>query len=300
MAFPQIAVFASSANGDAAPIRRIAGQATKISRADHDIEYDPVNDEIVVGNPEGQAILTLRGGANGEEPPIRIIQGPHTQINDPGYGTFVDAVHNELYVCEKEYVLVFPRTANGDVPPIRVIRGANTMLANARGIEVDPTRNLIFVATNNGMLIFSRTDNGDVAPRAAVKGPMSGIRGTIQNFRLSPKGYLVAVMNGGFGGGGEDGEGGGGGGAGGAGVAAEGRGGGGRGRGPGGGPGGITAWSLDELASLHGKTDLAPAFVLSNPKGGVTGQRIALNPKGKEAMVGGSRSVDVYSFPEIF
>lgn len=292
MAFPQIAVFASSANGDVAPVRRIAGQATKISRADHDIEYDGANDEIVVGNPEAQAVLTLRGGTNGEEPPIRVIQGPHTQINDPGYGTFVDPVHNELYVCEKEYILVFPRTANGDVSPIRVIRGPDTMLVNARGIEVDPARNLIFVATNNGMLLFNRADSGNVKPRAAIKGPLSGIRNTIQNFRLSPKGYLVAVMNGGFGGGGDD-EGGD--------AAAQGRGRGERsGRGPGGGPGGIAAYNMDQMAELQGKTDFAPSFVLSNPSGNVGGQRIALNPKAKEVMVGGERTVDVYSFPEIF
>jgi hypothetical protein len=252
-----------------------------ISRADHDLEYDSVNDEFVVGNPEAQAVLTFRGGANGEEPPIRIIQGPHTQINDPGYGTFVDAVHNELYVCEKEYILVFPRTAKGDVAPLRVIKGPDTQLVNARGIEVDPARNLIFAATNNGMLVFNRTDNGNVKPRVAVKGPMSGIRTTIQNFRLSPKGFLVAVMGGG-GGGGEEGEGGGGRGRGGAAIR------------------GITAWSMDDLAVAQGKADIPPAFVLSNPKGRMEGQRIALNPKAKEVMIGGERAVEVYSFPEIF
>jgi hypothetical protein len=274
VAFPQIAGFARLANGDAAPVRRIAGQATLISRADHDLEYDSVNDEFIVGNPEGGAILVFRGGASGEEPPVRVIQGPHTQINDPGYGTFVDPVHNELYVCEKEYILVFPRTAKGDVPPLRVIQGPNTLLKNARGIQVDPVRNIIFAATNNGILLFNRTDNGDVAPRAAVKGPMSGVRTTIQNFRLSPKGYLVAVMNGG-GRRGDD-------------AGAN------RPR------GGITAWSMDEMAAGKGTVDLAPAFVLINPKGRVEGQRIAINPKAKEVMVGGERAVEVYSFPEIF
>jgi len=295
VAFPQIAAFARLANGDVAPVRRIAGQATRISRADHDIEYDPVNDELVVGNPEAQAILTFRAGANGEEAPVRVIQGPHTQINDPGYGTFVDAVHNELCVCEKEWILVFPRTANGDVAPIRVIRGPDTKLVNARGLAVDPVRNLIFAATNNGMLVFNRTDNGNAKPRAAVKGPMSGIRGTIQNFRLSPKGWLVATL-GGRSGVGDDEEGGG-------------------GRNPGAGdstgedravarggrgPRTISAWSSDDLANLHGKADLPPTWVLSNPKGRMEGQRIALNPNGKEVIIGGERAVEVYSFPEIF
>jgi hypothetical protein len=242
------------------------------------LEYDSVNDELIVGNPEGGAILVFKGSAVGEEPPARVIQGPHTQINDPGYGTFVDPVHNELYVCEKEYILVFPRTAKGDVPPIRVIKGPDTLLVNARGIQVDPGRNIIFAATNNGVLLFNRTDNGNVAPRAAIKGPMSGIRTTIQNFRLSPKGYLVAVLQGGGGRRGDDGEGGG---------AARAR-------------GGITAFHMDEMAAAHGNADIAPAFVLSNPKGRVEGQRIAINAKAKEVMVGGERAVEVYSFPEIF
>jgi hypothetical protein len=272
VAFPQIAGFARLANGDAAPVRRIAGQATLISRADHDLEYDSVNDEFIVGNPEGGAILVFRGGSSGEEPPVRVIQGPHTEINDPGYGTFVDPVHNELFVCEKEYILVFSRTAKGDIPPLRIIKGQNTLLKNARGIQVDPVRNIIFAATNNGVLVFDRTANGDVAPRAAIKGPMSGIRTTIQNFRLSPKGYLVAVINGG------------------------GR----RGDDQGRPQGGITAWSMDEMAAAHGTADLAPAFVLSNPKARVEGQRIAIDPKHKEVMVGGERAVEVYSFPEIF
>ena len=57
---------------------------------------------------------------------------------------------------------------------------------------------------------------------------------------------------------------------------------------------------MNEMAAAHGTTDLVPAFVLSNPKGRVEGQRIAINPKGKEVMVGGERAVEVYSFPEIF
>src|SRR5262249_39764434 len=164
-----------------------------------------------------------------------------------------DPVHNELFVCEKEYILVFSRTAKGDVPPLRIIKGSNTLLKNARGIQVDPVRNIIFAATNNGVLLFDRTANGDVAPRAAIKGPMSGIRTTIQNFRLSPKGYLVASMSGGRGGD---------------------EGGGGNNRA--GGVRGIIAWSMDEMAAAHGQADIAPAFILSNPKGRTEGQRIAI------------------------
>ena len=186
-----------------------------ISRADHDLQYNPATDEFVNANPEAQAVMTFRGDSNGEEAPIRIIQGPHTQIGFPNHGIGLDNVHNELFIVDKEYILVFPRTANGDVAPLRVIRGPDTMLVNARGVVVDPVRNVLLVGTNNGLLVFDRTANGDAKPRAIISGPMSGIdpppvteqarprrsperRGggggpAIGSMRLSPKGYLVSV-----------------------------------------------------------------------------------------------------------
>ena len=134
MVLPQIGAFARLADGNASPVRSIAGQSTKLSRAAHDITYDAVNDEIIIANPSAQAILTFRGGADGDEAPLRVIQGPHTHIQSPGYGVTVDAVHDELFVVEgrsrntfgerrEEYILVFDRTTTGDATPIRVIRG---------------------------------------------------------------------------------------------------------------------------------------------------------------------------------
>ena len=272
-----------------------------ISRADHDLQYDAIHDEFVNANPEAQAILSFRGSANGEEAPIRIIQGPHTQIGFPNHGVGLDAVHDEIYVVDKEYVLVFPRTAKGDVTPIRVLRGPNTLLVNARGVAVDPVRNVLLVGTNNGLLVFNRTDTGNAKPRAVIAGPMSGIRAraqavmdveerrrggqgvAIQNMRMSAKGYLIAVLGRGANsleqsqGRGAD-----------------------AGSGPGGGPGGITAWSVDDMLKIDGKGDVPAAWVLSNPKGGIGGSSVALNPKAKEVIIGGLHSIEVYSFPEIF
>lgn len=267
MAFPQIAAFARLANGDVAPTRRIAGQATKIGRASHDVTYDAINDEVVVASANGQAIITLPGGANGDTPPRRMIQGPHTQIQSPGRGATVDPVHNELWVVEgrdrpgDEYILVFPRTGNGDVAPIRVIKGPNTMLKGSRSIIVDPIRNLIAVSSNNGCLIFNRTDNGNVKPRAIIKGPNG-------KFRLIPeKGYIVAVTN--ANGGGDDGD-------------EEGRG------------GSIAVWSITDEGNIP------PLYQLTNPNGPIGGGSVALNPNNKEVILGGRTSVSIYSFPEIF
>jgi len=306
----------------------MAGQPTQISRAGHNIVYDPVNDEIWHTNPEAQAVLAFRGGANGEEPPVRIIQGPHTMMAFPNYGVGVDAVNNEVYVVEKEYITVYPRTAKGDVAPTRIIRGPDTGLQNARAILVDTTRNLLLVGTNNGIVIFDRTANGNAKPRAILAGPQSGVRATrslpvnaagtlseaekeayrsgntgsaVQSMAMS-KGYFVLLVGGG-GRGGDD-EGGGAGRApedpGAAAEAARGanRGGGG-GRGPGGGPGGVCAWSMDELAAAKGKVDLSPNYILSDPASAIAGGRVTLNPNGKEVIIGQNKLTS-YSFPEIF
>ena len=280
MTYPQIAAFARLANGNVAPARNIAGQATKLVRDSHDIYYDETNDEIVVASAFGQAILTYKGGANGDEPPVRIIQGPHTQIQMPGYGIYVDAVHDETYLVEgrdrpgEEYILVFPHNANGDVAPIRVIKGPDTMMKDARSIAVDPVRNLIAVASGNGMLIFNRTDNGNVKPRAIIRGPGNN------NFRLLvSKGYIVSP-----GGGAED-EGGG---------RRDGRGGNGEAR-EAGGRAAIRVWSIMDNGRVP------PLFEIRSPTGGPGGGgRIALNPKQKEVMLAGGQSVAIYSFPEIF
>jgi len=185
VAHPQIAAFARLANGGVPPIRVIAGQATKLGRNTHDIRYDPVHDEILVGNPIAQSLLTFRGGANGDEAPLRTIQGPHTQLQLTERAE-VDPIHNEIFALGNESVLVFSRTAQGDVAPIRVIKGLDTLLRDARSLAGDPVHNLIVVSVNDlprgegetgpksGLVIFNRADNGNVKPRAVIAGPHTG------------------------------------------------------------------------------------------------------------------------------
>ena len=242
----------------------------------HDIEYDEVNDEILIANPFAQAILTYRGGADGEEPPIRVLQGPSTQMAHPDYSVHVDKVHNELYVTEKEYILVFPRTANGDVAPIRVIRGPNTRLIDTRGLVVDPIRNLIVASTQDGLVIFNRTDRGNVKPRGVIEGPKTLIKRSFHNLRILPeKGLILGILRD-FGR--EEGQQ----------QADENvR----RRQRPG---GGIAVWSITD------EGDVPPIWVLSSPGANIGGMRLALSPNWKEVIVGGGLTVKTYSFPEIF
>ena len=172
---PQIAAFARLAKENAVPTRKLEGQLTRLGRTMHDIAYDPIHDEIVVGSPFGQAILVFRGGAFGEEPPIRIIQGPRTQIVSATNGVdrvAIDPVNNEIIVGNRLHkILVFAREANGDVEPIRVLGGPNSELGTNPMIRVDPVNNLLIVAGQGGMLVFDRTATGNTKPRATIAGP---------------------------------------------------------------------------------------------------------------------------------
>src|SRR5258705_13355879 len=114
---PQIAAFARLAKENAVANRKIQGELTRLGRTMHDIAYDPIHDEIVVGSPFAQAVLVFRGGAFGEEPPIRIIQGPRTQIVSATNGvdrTAIDPVNNEILVTSLLHkTLVFDREPDG-------------------------------------------------------------------------------------------------------------------------------------------------------------------------------------------
>jgi hypothetical protein len=166
------------ANGNFAPKRVIEGQATKISRTIHVMDYDPVHDEIISSNPQSGAILIYRGGANGDEAPIRVIQGPKTGLVFP-HTVSIDTKHDEIIVGDpgRRSVLVFRRDASGDVAPVRELRPDAVWII---GTAVDAERDLLVIATRlqnrqAALMVFNRTDTGKATPRAIITGPKTGI-----------------------------------------------------------------------------------------------------------------------------
>jgi hypothetical protein len=265
VAHPQIAVFARLAKETDQPTRVVAGQATLLARTMHDIRYDAVNDEIVVPNQFGQAILTFRGAADGEEAPIRVINGPSTELQRPDR-LDIDTVHDEILVPDIDRILVYPRTGNGDVAPIRVIHGPDTGLTNTSTLAVDPVNNVIAASNRADLLIFNRTDTGNVKPKAVIRGPNTQITRINQIQMYPPKGLIIAAQPGG------------------AGVEPK-------------EPVFIGIWSI------HDKGNVAPRWKLGGPKSGLKKPRgVALNPKHKELIVSDMRlnSVLTFYFPEIF
>jgi len=253
-------------------------------RSGHYIEYDEVNDEIMVANAFAQAILFFRGGVDGDEAPVRILMGPHTQIQSPDFGLAIDNVNDEVYVTEHERILVFPRKANGDVAPIRILEGPKTELPNmwgtaaVRGVGVDPIHNVIVVTgyfQNRGhVLIFDRTASGNTAPIRKIAGPKTGIQGASYSLRVyPPKGWIFT-----------------------------------------GAMGGIGVWSVFDSGEIPPKYLLLKARSTSTEpvdetlggggqlgggEGGL-GSRFAFNPKTKELFNNSRDEIEAYSFPEIF
>jgi hypothetical protein len=104
-------------NGDAAPLRTIAGPLTTLS---FPIGITVTDDEIIVCDADTGAIDVFPIHASGDVAPSRQIVGPETGIDAC---SDVAVFNGELYVAQSSDLLVFPLTANGDAAPIRRITG---------------------------------------------------------------------------------------------------------------------------------------------------------------------------------
>jgi DNA-binding beta-propeller fold protein YncE len=263
VAQPQMIALSQGAESGQRPARILAGEQTRQGRGMHDMRYNSLHDEIVIANPNAQAVLTFRGGADGSESPLRVIQGPRTGIVKSDY-VEVDPVHNELFVPEGGKILIFSRTATGDAAPIRILQGPDTGLRGTLGgfISVDPVNNLLVVPNRGRILIFDRAASGNTKPKAVIEGAqLNGI----QHLRVyPPKGLIVAVLGGKNRAGQQD------------------------------------DMSAVAVWSIHDNGEVPPLLLLTDPEGQVPGRKLAFNPKEKEIIIGGSVSIRRYSMPEIF
>jgi hypothetical protein len=147
---PSITVFARTADGNAAPLRTIQGDATKLDNA-RPIFVDSARHEIVVANGSpSDAILFFDQNANGNVAPLRVIKGHKTGLSNPT-GVFVDTVHNQILVANwgNHTITVYPRGARGNSKPRRVISPTTSRVSvgigNPGAIYVDPERDEIGV-----------------------------------------------------------------------------------------------------------------------------------------------------------
>ena len=136
VAGPKVLVFSRESNGDAAPIRILAGPDTQIrgSRRGHPlVGVDPVNNLLIVGSTGGEG-----GGRDSDGESAR------------GRGS----------------LLIFDRIASGNTKPKAVIQGPNTAFGGVGQIQTYPPKGWIIAgALGGGIGAWSIHDSGDAPPR---------------------------------------------------------------------------------------------------------------------------------------
>jgi 6-phosphogluconolactonase (cycloisomerase 2 family) len=140
---PSVTVFsdASTANGNVAPARTIAGSNTTFS-GPFPMWLDYSSNQLYVGDYSSSSILVFNNAstADGNIAPSRIISGASTTLSEP-WAIWLDSANNRLYIMDPGAVsvLVFnsASTINGDVAPDRTIAGSNTGFSYPTGLWLD-------------------------------------------------------------------------------------------------------------------------------------------------------------------
>jgi hypothetical protein len=193
-----VRVFSRTANGNVAPIRTLAGAATKIDTP-YGIHFDPSSQEILVTDREG-AISTFARTANGNVAPLRRIAGAASGLLETLGVALLGA--SEIVVANDglgghdytdDAVLVFPRNANGNVAPKRRINGAATLLSGPVGVAVASPR-LGLRSNRFGAQAVFRTAAGAVGDGTPV--PLTSDTGYLWFFQSSNVEIVVKVLNG--------------------------------------------------------------------------------------------------------
>lgn len=147
---PSITVYARTAKGDAAPVRKIQGAATRLNWPTG-LAFDPETGELFVANDASHEILVFDGKAKGNAAPKRVLKGPATKLANPT-SVFADTKNRELWVANfgGHSATVYDISATGDTAPKRIIRNApegtpSLMIGNPGAVGYDPNREEILV-----------------------------------------------------------------------------------------------------------------------------------------------------------
>ena len=147
---PSITVYARTAKGNTAPLRKIQGNKTGLNWPTG-LAFDPQNRELFVANDASHEILVFDASARGNATPKRILKGPATRLANPT-GVFADTKNRELWVANfgGHSATVYDLGASGDTAPKRIIRNApegtpSLMIGNPGAVGYDSTREEILV-----------------------------------------------------------------------------------------------------------------------------------------------------------
>ena len=174
VAFPAIAVYPSTANGNVAPMRVIGGSATTIAQSSpNQIALDSAGNIYVPGGAPlfPDSILIFNSSATGNVLPTSTLTGAATMLDDV-VGVALDSAGN-IYVANGSImgstpsILEFGAGSTGNAAPIRTISGAATTMNAIGNLGVDSAGN-IYLLTPDGVLKFATGATGNVAPAATI------------------------------------------------------------------------------------------------------------------------------------
>jgi hypothetical protein len=180
-----VATWRAGSTGESAPIRTIAGPATKLflpsqiafDSHGHYIVSDRCSAPKCSGN-NGGAILIFDAHANGNAAPLRVLAGAKTQLSGPGRVIY-DATHNVIYVANlyTSTITGYPAGSSGNVAPSIFIHGNKTQLFNPDAIAIDAD-GYLYVGNEPivpgpppaSIEVFAPGANGNVAPVQIIQG----------------------------------------------------------------------------------------------------------------------------------
>ncbi len=179
---PSIEEFAPGSNGDALPIRRIAGKRTHFF-APNSIALARNGDIYLLdsGNPPSpQSEIDVFGPrAHGNVAPKRVIAGSETML-DQAYGLVVSKHAVWAVTWGGQYLERFDLHANGNVAPVAVIKGSKTQLHGGLDGMALGSHDTIYVADRNNdqgdqsVQQYRGRANGNVAPLTQLSGSNTG------------------------------------------------------------------------------------------------------------------------------
>ncbi len=147
---PSITVYARTAQGNQAPVRKIQGSNTGLNWPTG-LAFDPQERELFVANDASHEILVFDAAAKGNARPKRVLKGASTKLANPT-SVFADTKNRELWVANfgGHSATVYDISAAGDVAPKRIIRNApagtpSLMIGNPGAVGYDPTRQELLV-----------------------------------------------------------------------------------------------------------------------------------------------------------
>jgi len=168
-----ITVYGPTANGDAAPIRTIAGDATNLD-SPQGVAIDSAGSLYVlnVGSASAPAVTVYPPGSDGNVAPSRTITGIQVGKADL-FGLAVDLSDNLYVSCastsdlSSEVIFVYLSGASGSALPARILQGGSTGIVFPAGMDFDGDDNL-YVANGQNVLVFDPTASSGVAPTRTI------------------------------------------------------------------------------------------------------------------------------------